>query len=214
MRADVVKKMIVEYLIYEKVLWLYSNKYILWLWRSCHSMEVSVEILLGFALLLSGVALAAAIITLRLRRLARGLYTGTVVPHDYGEETWPACNVSSVDATCGRSTHQTTSTSERWSTPASTVRIASSHTRCGCALTGSAHTTLRQTIAIGAVQSCDDPIVTPPRAAVSHYTPLVDGCFFLYLSTHVVVLLSILCYSLFSQWFFERRRRFDYHAAR
>ena len=50
-------------------------------------MEVSVEILLGFALLLSGVALAAAIITLRLRRLARGLYTGTVVPHDYGEET-------------------------------------------------------------------------------------------------------------------------------
>jgi len=39
------------------------------------------------AVFLSGVAFTAAIITLRLRRLARGLYTGTVVPHDYGEET-------------------------------------------------------------------------------------------------------------------------------
>ena len=36
---------------------------------------------------LSGVALAAAVITLRLRRLARGLCTGNTVPHDYGEET-------------------------------------------------------------------------------------------------------------------------------
>ena len=43
--------------------------------------------MLLIAVFLSGVALTAAIITLRLRRLARGLYTGTVVPHDYGEET-------------------------------------------------------------------------------------------------------------------------------
>jgi hypothetical protein len=50
-------------------------------------MEDVVDILLGFALFLSGVALTAAIITLRLRRLARGLYTGNTVPYDYGEET-------------------------------------------------------------------------------------------------------------------------------
>jgi len=46
-----------------------------------------MSLLLGIALFFSGVALAAAVITLKLRRLARGLYSGNTVPHDYGEET-------------------------------------------------------------------------------------------------------------------------------
>jgi hypothetical protein len=46
-----------------------------------------MNIMFGFALFLSGVALTAAIIVLRLRRLARGLCSGNTVPHDYGEET-------------------------------------------------------------------------------------------------------------------------------
>lgn len=46
-----------------------------------------MSLMLGLALFFSGAALALAVITLKLRRLARGLYSGNAVPYDYGKET-------------------------------------------------------------------------------------------------------------------------------
>jgi len=45
-----------------------------------------MDLLLALALVFGGFALASATIALRLRRLARGLYSGNRVPHDIDGE--------------------------------------------------------------------------------------------------------------------------------
>jgi len=45
-----------------------------------------MSLMLALALFFSGAALALTIITLRLRKIAYGLISGDLVPHDYDDE--------------------------------------------------------------------------------------------------------------------------------